>query len=142
MKFIKWFFKTLGILVVGSIVVILLFNLLGDVFIKTSIGHSDKVYVVIDEKEIPTSKSDGEMLKQLLLSDNMKVPDGLSCGFGMDYSIKFTNTKASFFTVYVCPACDKCPIFQIGSGYYEYSDKARADFEKTVEKYGMKFPNI
>lgn len=141
-KLIKWLLKVAALVVFGGLAAVIAFAILSDLYFKTSIKYSDKVYVVMYDKEIQVSSADADKLKQLILSKRTNTFGEPSCGFGIDYSIKFTNTKAGILTVYVCPACDMCPIFKIGGACYEYSDKTRIEFEDTVEKYGMEFPNI
>lgn len=72
-----------------------------------------------------------------------KYKDTPSCGFDTDVSITFTVGDDQR-KITLCPACDGCPIFQIGdSDYYiKISDDERRLFDEIVEKYGMVFPCV
>ena len=71
----------------------------------------------------------------------VKFSDDPSCSFGEDVSITFCLGD-DYITL--CPACDGCPLMQVGDGdyYIKLTDAERSRFNEIVKKYGMVFPCI
>lgn len=83
--------------------------------------------------------ADVEELKAIL--KGVKFSDSPSCSFGEDVSITFYMGDGH---ITVCPACDGCPLMQIGDSHYyiKLTSAERSRFNEIVKKYGMVFPCI
>lgn len=136
MKFVKWLLKVVAAIVCLCYFANVFIHRFNDFIIKTS----DKTFIVMGDREIETAESDAAALKDIFLGERSAMPSRPSCGFGMDYSVKMTNSKLGILTVWVCPACDKCNVFDIQNTVYEVPDENRRQFEIIVGKYGMTFP--
>lgn len=111
--------------------------------VKSRIAQSDVAYVVIDETKTQISNEDLNALKTAFSDvSGGGIGDGEPiCGFDESYAVEFVDTQKGK-RIIVCPAMDKCPLFKVNEVLYGFSKKAREDFEATVKKYGLTFPNI
>jgi len=86
-----------------------------------------------------TDASDVAVLKAII--NGRSYRDNPACGFTSDVSITFSDGRKSLV---FCPACDGCPVLQIGGTdrYISISKSNRNRLHAIVRKYGMTFPCV
>lgn len=91
--------------------------------------------------EISCTVDPGDIEELKTILKGVKFSDDPSCSFGEDVSITFCLGD-DYITL--CPACDGCPLVQVGDGdyYIKLTDAERSRFNEIVKKYGMVFPCI
>ncbi len=111
-------------------------------FVNLDNYQSGELVYNYDGEEISCyiNQDDLKELKSIL--KGVRFKDTPSCSFGTDVAITFFTEPGEGITL--CPACDGCPLMQIGDSdcYIKIETAERSRFNAIVKKYGMVFPCV